>query len=80
MFPCKFPIKVMGAQGAGLEDFVRDTLEKQLKHPESINIKVRASEKGNFISVTATFEASSKDELDKLYQTISEHPHVKMAL
>lgn len=79
-FPCTFPIKVMGEHDAGLEDFVRDALEKHLKAPDSAEIKVRASSNGNFISITATFTAHSLDELNALYEVITANPKVKMAL
>ena len=79
-FPCQFPIKVMGEHDAGLENFVRDALEKHLKAPETAEINVRTSSNGNFISITATFTAHSLDELNALYATITANPKVKMAL
>ena len=79
-FPCTFPIKVMGEHDAGLENFVRDALEKHLKAPESAEINVRASSNGKFISITATFTAHSLEELNALYETITSNPKVKMAI
>ena len=79
-FPCKFPIKVMGEPDVGLEDFVRDTLAEKTEKPDTVEVRVRMSEKGNFISITATFEAQHLDELNALYEIFSNHPDVKVAL
>ena len=79
-FPCTFPIKVMGEQDAGLEDFVKETLEKHIQASDSIEMQSRHSTHKNYISITATFTANSKEELDNLYKLISANPAVKMVL
>lgn len=79
-FPCTFPIKIMGKQDAGLEDFIKETLKNNVQAPETIEIQSRHSKHKNYISITATFTAHSKEELDNLYNLISANPAVKMAL
>lgn len=79
-FPCKFPIKIMGLPNCGLEDFVRQTLEQQVHKHDSISIHVRESAGGKFISITALFEADSREQLDNLYRVFTSNPNVKMVL
>jgi putative lipoic acid-binding regulatory protein len=41
---------------------------------------MRPSKNGNFISVTATINATSKPQLDDIYRELTAHPAVLMAL
>jgi putative lipoic acid-binding regulatory protein len=79
-FPCDFPIKIMGKPDADLEKFVHDALHKHVQNPASITLKTRQSKDANYISITAVFEAHSKDQLDTLYRLFTAHPAVKMVL
>ncbi|MDF2940696.1 MAG: hypothetical protein K0R66_1338 [Gammaproteobacteria bacterium] len=79
-FPCLFPIKVMGDQVFDLKKFVRETLEQHVKDPSTIDIHSRESSGGKYVSVTATFMADSKAQLDTIYQIFHKHKHVKMVL
>jgi putative lipoic acid-binding regulatory protein len=79
-FPTDFPIKIMGERR---DDFAQAMVELVLRHapdfrPETV--EMRASSKGNFLSVTCTVRATSKAQLDALYRDITAHPWVKMAL
>jgi putative lipoic acid-binding regulatory protein len=40
----------------------------------------RPSKDGNFMAITVIIEASSKKQLDAIYQELTDHPHVLMAL
>lgn len=79
-FPCAFPIKIMGLPEVGLEAFVTSTLKAHVKNHASINIKIRESAGGKYISITAVFEAENREQLDTLYRLLSGHPHAKMVL
>jgi hypothetical protein len=41
---------------------------------------MRASKEGNWLSVTATVNATSREQLDNLYRELVGHPMVKMVL
>ena len=43
-------------------------------------VTTRPSKDGNYLAVTVTIEASSKQQLDAIYQDLSDHPLVLMAL
>ncbi len=79
-FPCDFPLKVIGR----LEnDFANDIVAIILRHApnfDSAAITMRPSRNANYISLTCTIHAESKQQLDNLYQDLSVHPRVLMAL
>ena len=41
---------------------------------------MRASREGNYLSVTATVNATSREQLDNLYRELASHPMVTMVL
>lgn len=80
-FPCTFPIKVMGINSSAL---IADVTAIVAVHcpdfdPED-NIKITPSSKGNYISVTATVNATSQQQLDSIYSDLSKHELVKFTL
>jgi len=89
-FPTAFPIKAMGRMkadmsGAAQADpaFAETILAIVQKHApdfDASTLEMRPSKNGNFISVTATINATSKLQLDDLYRELSAHPAVLMAL
>jgi putative lipoic acid-binding regulatory protein len=43
-------------------------------------VQMRPSSKGNYLSLTCTIHAVSKEQLDGLYRALSAHPLVKVVL
>jgi putative lipoic acid-binding regulatory protein len=43
-------------------------------------IEMRPSKAGNYLSVTLTIKATSREQLDNLYRALTGHPMVKVAL
>lgn len=79
-FPCQFPIKVMGQHDADLTEIVLDAL-KQFGVTNIVDeVKERQSSDGKYKSITVMFEASSKKQLDAIYQLLTAHPAVKIVL
>ena len=79
-FPCDFPIKVMGQRQDG---FAQAMLEVVLRHApdfDAAGIEMRPSAKGNYMSLTCTIRAVSREQLDALYSELSAHPLVKVVL
>ena len=79
-FPCDFPLKVMGHN---IDEFEGIVLEIVNRHAGTIKegaVKSRGSSSGKFVSITVTFEAQSKQQLDDLYQELHAHEHVLMLL
>ena len=79
-FPCRFPIKVMGRES---ESFRRVAVELVERHTGSIDeadIVEATSSKGNFVSLTVTITATSREQLDDIYRDLSESEVVLVAL
>ena len=79
-FPCRFPVKAMGRDVPGFEDLVAGIV---LAHAEICigeQVTTNSSSTGKFISVTVTIEALSKDQLNRIYQDLTDCEHVLMAL
>lgn len=79
-FPCEFPIKVMGRKQHG---FAQSVMEIVLRHAPDFDpatIRMRPSRQGRYLSVTCIVRASSREQLDALYQELCDHPAVVMVL
>jgi uncharacterized protein len=80
VYPCAFPIKVMGAKVDGFVHAI--TLIAHEFDPvfDAATIELRESKGGNYLGITITVTATSREQLDELYRTLSTHPMVKMVL
>jgi len=79
-FPCQFPIKVMGRRDA---DFAQSVLQIVLKHApdyEPAAMEMRPSRQGKYLSLTCVVTATSREQLDALYQELCDQPSVVMVL
>jgi putative lipoic acid-binding regulatory protein len=78
-FPCSFPLKVMGHNNHAFESAVQAVIKKHLQETPVI-FERRASGSGKYLSVTATFTATSREQLDALYRELNAHELVVMTL
>jgi uncharacterized protein len=79
-FPCDFPIKVMGRKEPG---FAQKVMEIVLRHApdfDAASMEMRPSRQGKYISLTCVIRATSRAQLDALYQELCDHPSVVMVL
>ena len=79
-YPCEFPIKVMGRREGR---FAQQVMEIVLRHApdfEPASIEMRPSRQGKYISLTCVVRATSREQLDALYQDLCDHPSVVMVL
>ncbi len=79
-FPCRFPIKVIGADNAEFSDVVLRIIDKHLVDPQQKRVHQRSSSNQSYLSLTITIEASSQAQLDAIYHDLSQHQAVLMAL
>ena len=79
-FPCQFPIKAMGLATDGLHLHVFDIVKRHAPDTDYNAIAQRASKNGKYISVTITIEATSREQLDAIYQDLTASEQVMMAL
>lgn len=79
-YPSQFPIKVMGAKVDGFVEAVT-VIARQFDPGFDVGtIELRDSKAGNYLGITITITATSREQLDELYRTLSTHPMVKVVL
>lgn len=79
-YPSRFPIKVMGER---VDGFVHAVTAIALQFDpafDAATVELRNSSGGKYLGVTITVTATSREQLDELYRTLSTHPMVKVVL
>ena len=79
-YPSQFPIKVMGANADGFAAAVIAIARRFDPLLDAAAVESRLSKAGNYLSLTVTITATSREQLDELYRTLSTHPMVKVVL
>ena len=79
-YPSAFPIKVMGMNEAGFEAAVVAVARQFDPAFDPATIERRPSSGGKYLGLTVTVTATSREQLDELYRTLSTHPLVKVVL
>ncbi len=79
-FPCLFPIKAMGLNKPEFNSIVIHLLQQHVDEINDNDIKSKFSKGDKYLSITITILASSKKQLDAIYQDLSDCPDVLMAL
>ena len=79
-FPCQFPIKAMGKNTLDFDSIVVAIVRQHVGDINEGAVKTRLSKGDKYLSVTVTIEASSKKQLDAIYQGLTDCPDVLMAL
>lgn len=79
-YPCRFPIKVMGANTA---EFISTMTALAQGFEPSFNashIEQRPSRAGNYMGLTLSIEVHNREQLDEIYRALTKHPLVKYVL
>ena len=79
-YPTDFPIKIMGRRKPRLVQMIVDIVQRHAPDFEATTIEMRTSKKNSYLSVTCTVRATSREQLDALYQDLCDHPAVVMVL
>ena len=69
--------------GAKVDGFVHAITELARQFDPAFDastIELRDSRAGNYLGVTITITATSREQLDELYRALSSHPLVKVVL
>lgn len=70
-FPCEFPIKAMGKACPELETAVLQIMRRHVPDLGEGAVRTRASSKGNYVSITVTITARSREQLDAIYMDLT---------
>ena len=79
-YPSAFPIKVLGQNKEGFVQALTHIARQFDPAFDASTIELRDSKAGNYLGVTLTITATSREQLDELYRTLSTHPMVKVVL
>jgi len=80
-FPCAFTIKTFGKNTPEYEVAVLEIIKKHIDEPlKEDAIKQRYSKDKNYLALSITIQAQSKQQLDNIYEDLTKEPLVTMAL
>jgi len=79
-YPSQFPIKVMGIKTDGLVAAITHIARSFDPSFDASTVELRPSKGDKYLGVTITITATSREQLDELYRTLSTHPMVKVVL
>ena len=79
-YPCDFPIKVMGERVDGFVHAITHIAKQFDPGYDASTVELRESSSGKYLGVTITVQATSREQLDELYRTLTSHPMVKVVL
>lgn len=79
-YPSDFPIKVFGQSQEGFSQAVREVILRHDPDFQASSMISRNSKTSRYISLTCTVRATSREQLDAIYQDLCDNPMVVMAL
>ena len=80
VFPCSYPIKVLGRAGEDFGPAVMRIFHERAPGFEPGDVLIKDSRKGTFQSITITIEAQSEDQLRLIHQDLMDTGLVSMVL
>ena len=79
-FPCEFPIKAMGRAIPELEAAVLEIMNRHVPDLGEGAIRMRESRNGNYVSITVTIQARSRQQLDAIYIDLSACEYIAFSI
>ena len=79
-FPCRFPIKVMGAATDEFRSLALGIITRHFGELAASDIEERPSSGGRYLGLTITVNAESKAQLDAVYTELTSCRQVLVAL
>lgn len=79
-FPCDFPIKVVGQCTVDFETLVVALVREHVHDLGEAAVRSRPSQGGNYLAITITVRATSQEQLDAIYRSLSGHDDIMMVL
>ena len=79
-YPCDFPIKILGHTRAGFAQAMLDIVKRHAPDFDGSSMEMKSSKRGKYLSLTCVVRASSREQLDRLYRELCDHPMVVMVL
>lgn len=79
-YPSDFPLKILGHTQPGFAQTVLEVVKRHAPDFDGTTLEMRPSKKGKYLSVTCVIRATSREQLDALYQELCDLPMVVMVL
>ena len=79
-FPCEFPIKAIGEASSAFDALVVGLVREHVPDLHEGAVSLRESRNGKYLSVTVNITATSRQQLDDIYVSLSGHDRVLMVL
>ena len=79
-FPCLYPIKIIGVASDEFRDKVVSVVERHTGAITRDLIKVTASKRNNYLSVTVTIAATGEQQLQSIFTDLKAVDAVKLVL
>jgi putative lipoic acid-binding regulatory protein len=79
-YPCVIPVKILGKNSEEFEKAVLQIVHEHFPHLTEGCLEQRKSGQGTYLALTITVKAESKEQMDKLYRSLTACPLVSVAL
>lgn len=79
-FPCDIPIKVLGVNDAALREAAYGIVREHYGELDDERFAERESRDGNYVSLTITVHAESREQIDAVYRDLTAHSDILMVL
>ena len=79
-YPCDFPIKILGHTRAGFAQAMLEIVRRHAPEFDGSAMEMKSSKRGKYLSLTCVIRATSREQLDRLYRELCDHPMVVMVL
>lgn len=79
-FPCEYPLKVIGRDEDNFLEFVRELVSHHVPGLPAEAFTTHSSRAGKYLSVSVTFIAESRAQVDALYLELGQNPRVLVAI
>ncbi len=79
-FPCEYQIKAMGIDDGRFHEVVIEIVRRHCDTLREDSLRTRPSSGGKYISVSLIIEATSRAQLDAIYDDLTAHDKVLMRL
>ena len=79
-YPCDFPVKILGHTRAGFAQAMLEIVKRHAPDFDGSSMEMKSSKRGKYLSLTCVIRATSREQLDRLYRELCDHPMVVMVL
>jgi hypothetical protein len=77
-YPCEFPIKAMGLASDDFDALVVSLIRPYVSDLSEAAVQIKHSSNGKYLSVTVTFTARNREQLDAIYLALTGHKRILM--